>query len=294
MRIGIAMSRDRPNWPVRRLTRALSNRACEVVLFRLRDLSIHLDGEKMRFLLPRRQPLDTKAIIIRSIGGGSTDQITSRISLLEALEFTGIRVFNSAYSHRRAKDKLATLVWLTHQGVPVPKTTVTERLAVAVAATKRYGDIVSKPLRGSQGQGIFRLQDPDLAFRIFKILQTAHQTMFVQQYIETPGRDIRVFVVGDQVIGAMYRYARPGKWKTNVARGGKPQLCPLTVELETLALKASQAMKMDFAGIDILEDGNRLVVSEVNSAPNWSGLQKATGVDAAEQIVDYLLREIKA
>lgn len=288
------MSRDRPNWPVRRLTRALSNRACEVVLFRLRDLSIHLDGEKMRFLLPRRQPLDTKAIIIRSIGGGSTDQITSRISLLEALEFTGIRVFNSAYSHRRAKDKLATLVWLTHQGVPVPKTTVTERLAVAVAATKRYGDIVSKPLRGSQGQGIFRLQDPDLAFRIFKILQTAHQTMFVQQYIETPGRDIRVFVVGDQVIGAMYRYARPGKWKTNVARGGKPQLCPLTVELETLALKASQAMKMDFAGIDILEDGNRLVVSEVNSAPNWSGLQKATGVDAAEQIVDYLLREIKA
>ncbi|MFX0078919.1 MAG: RimK family alpha-L-glutamate ligase [Candidatus Hermodarchaeota archaeon] len=294
MRIGIAMSRDRPNWPVRRLIRELESRSCEAVTFCLKDISVHMGSEMMQFLLPRRRPLDVNGLILRSIGGGSTDQITSRISVLEAMEFSGIRVFNSAYSHRRAKDKLATLVWLAHHGIPIPRTTVTERLAVAVASTKRFRDIVSKPLRGSQGQGIFRLDDPDLAFRIFKILQTANQTMLIQEFIETPGRDIRVFVVGNRAIGAMYRYAKPGAWKTNVSRGGKPEKCPLSKDLEQLAIKASKAMKMDFAGIDVLESETGLVVSEVNSAPNWSGLQKATGIDAAEEIIDYILLKLRA
>ncbi len=293
LRIGIAMSRDRPNWPVRRLLRALDAHSCESITFCLKDLSVHMDSKEMQFLLPRRRSLDVNGIILRSIGGGSTDQITSRISVLEALEFSDIRVFNRAYSHRRAKDKLATLVWLAHHGIPIPRTTVSERLAVAVAATKRYGDIVSKPLRGSQGQGIFRLQDPDLAFRIFKILQTANQTMLIQEFIETPGRDIRAFVVGSRVIGAMYRYAKPGEWKTNVSRGAKPTKCEISIELEKLALNAAKALEMDFAGIDILEVGDQMVVSEVNSAPNWSGLQKATGVDAAEEIVSYILQELK-
>ena len=294
MRIGIAMSRDRPNWPVRRLIRVLESRSSEAVTFCLKDISIHMDSEGMQFLLPRRRPLEVNGLILRSIGGGSTDQITSRISVLEAMEFSGIRVFNSAYSHRRAKDKLATLVWLAHHGIPIPRTTVTERLAVAVASTKRYKDIVSKPLRGSQGQGIFRLDDPDLAFRIFKILQTANQTMLIQEFIETPGRDIRVFVVGNRVIGAMYRYAKPGAWKTNVSRGGKPEECPISKDLEQLAINASKAMQMDFAGIDLLESKTGLVVSEVNSAPNWSGLQKATGIDAAEEIIDHILQQLKA
>ncbi len=293
MQIGIAMSRDRPNWPVRRLMKALNARSCDSVTFCLKNLSVHMDSEEMQFLLPRRRPLVSDGIILRSIGGGSTDQITSRISVLEALEFSGTRVFNRAYSHRRAKDKLATLVWLAHHGVPIPRTTVTERLAVAVASTKRFGDIVSKPLRGSQGQGIFRLQDPDLAFRIFKILQTANQTILIQEFINTPGRDIRVFVVGSRVIGAMYRYAKAGEWKTNVSRGAKPKTCPISSELEELALQAAKALEMDFAGIDILEDEDQLVVSEVNSAPNWSGLQKATGVDAAEEIVSHILQELK-
>lgn len=287
------MSRDRPNWPVRRLIRALEDRSSEVITFCVKNLSVHMDSGSMQFLLPRRRSLDVNGIILRSIAGGSTDQITSRISILEALEFSGIRVFNRTYSHRRAKDKLATLVWLAHHGVPIPRTTVTERLAVAVAATKRYGDIVSKPLRGSQGQGIFRLQDPDLAFRIFKILQTANQTILIQEFVKTPDRDIRVFVVGDQAIGAMYRLAKPGTWKTNVSRGGRPQECQLSQDLEELALKAAGALEMDFAGIDILETDDGFAVSEVNAAPNWSGLQKATGVDAAAAISDYVLDQLR-
>jgi ribosomal protein S6--L-glutamate ligase len=293
LQIGIAMSRERPNWPVRRLIRALEAKSCESITFCLKNLTLHMDSDHMQFLLPRRRSLDVNGIILRSIGGGSTDQITSRISMLEALEFSGIRIFNRAYSHRRAKDKLATLVWLAHHGVPIPPTTVTERLAVAVAATKRYQDIVSKPLRGSQGQGIFRLQDPDLAFRIFKILQTSNQTMLIQKFIKTPGRDIRVFVVGSRVIGAMYRYAKPGEWKTNISRGAKPTSCPVSPELEELALKAAEALEMDFTGIDVLEADGQLVVSEINSAPNWSGLQKATGVDAAEEIVTHILQKLK-
>jgi ribosomal protein S6--L-glutamate ligase len=294
MRIGIAMGRDRPNWPVRRLTRAFEKRGCEVELFCLKDVTAHLHPPKgTRYFLPRRKPLEVAAIILRSVGQGSTDQITSRISLLESMEFSGIRVFNSAYSHRRAKDKLATLVWLAREGIPIPRTTVTERMAAAVAATRRYGDVVSKPLRGSQGRGVFRLNEPDVAFRIFKVLQTAGQTMIVQEFIKTPGRDIRVFIVGDRAIGAMYRYAKAGAWKTNIAAGGAPISCPLTPELEDLALRAARALQMDIAGIDILESDSGYLVSECNSAPNWSGLQKATGVDAAEEIAQYVLAKLK-
>jgi len=295
MQIGIAMGHDRPNWPVRRLTRVFEAKGCEVVLFCLKDVTAHLHPPKRtQYFLPRRQPLDVAAIILRSVGQGSTDQITSRISLLESMEFSGIRVFNSTYSHRRAKDKLATLVWLAREGIPIPRTTVTERMAAAVAATRRYGDVVSKPLRGSQGRGVFRLNEPDVAFRIFKVLQTAGQTMIVQEFINTPGRDIRVFIVGDHAIGAMYRYAKPGAWKTNIAAGGAPIPCPLTPELEDLALRAARALQMDIAGIDILESDGGLLVSECNSAPNWSGLQKATGVDAAEKIAEYVLAQLKA
>jgi ribosomal protein S6--L-glutamate ligase len=294
MRIGIAMGREQPNWPVRRLIKAFEAQSCETLTFCIKDITLHMNIESTQFLLPRRRSLDVQGIILRSVGRGSTDQITSRISLLEAMEFHGLRVFNRAYSHRRAKDKLATLVWLAQAGIPIPQTTITERMAAAVAATRRYGDVVSKPLRGSQGQGVFRLTDPDLAFRIFKTLQTANQTLIVQEFIDIPGRDIRAFVVGSHVIGAMYRYAKEGRWKTNVSTGGKPTACPITPDLEELALKAAKALEMDFAGIDILESEQGLLVSEVNSAPNWSGLQKATGVDAAQEIVRYVLRELKS
>ena len=293
MKIGIAMGRDRPNWPVRRLIRALETQSCEVLTFSLKDVTVDMDSDSMQFRLPRRRPLDVAGVILRSIGGGSTDQITSRISILEAMEFSGIRIFNSAYSHRRAKDKLATLVWLARNGVPIPRTVVTERMAAAVAVSRRWKDVVSKPLRGSQGQGVFRLTDADVAFRIFKMLQTANHTMLVQEFVETPGRDIRAFVVGDRVIGAMYRYAKPGAWKTNVSGGGKPIACPISAEIEQLAIRATRTMEMDFAGVDILEGKKGLYVSEVNSAPNWSGLQKATGVDAAQEIVKYILEKLQ-
>ena len=303
MKIGIAMARERRNWPTRRLAKAFDERGCEVKTFCLKDVTVHLSTGETAFLLPRRQTLDVKGLVLRSIGGGSTDQITSRISVLESMEFAGIRVFNHTYSHRRAKDKLATLVWLAHKGIPIPDTTITERMAAALAATRRFGDVVSKPLRGSQGHGVLRLQDPDLAFRVFKVLQTSDQIMFVQKFIETPKadekgepippRDIRVMVVGGKALGAMYRYAKPGKWKANVAQGGRPRECPLSPELEKVAVQAAEALEMDFAGIDLLEADTGLLVSEVNSAPNWSGFQKVTGIDVAQEIADHVLRELR-
>ncbi|MFX1475567.1 MAG: RimK family alpha-L-glutamate ligase [Promethearchaeota archaeon] len=304
MKIGIAMARERRNWPTRRLAKAFGEQGCEVKAFCLKDVTVHLSTGDTVFMLPRRHVLDVEAVILRSIGGGSTDQITSRISVLECMEFAGIRVFNRTYSHRRAKDKLATLVWLAHKGIPIPDTTITERMAAALAATRRHGDVVSKPLRGSQGQGVLRLQDLDLAFRIFKVLQTADQIMFIQKFIETPQkdaqgkpippRDIRVMVVGGRALGAMYRYAKPGKWKANVAQGGRPKKCPLTAEIEELAVKAANALEMDFAGIDLLEAKTGLLVSECNSAPNWAGFQKVTGIDVAQEIADHVLQELRA
>ena len=233
--------------------------------------------------------LEADAVLARIIPNGSLDQIIFRVDLLHWLEHRGVVVMNRARAIERSVDKFLTTALLHDAGVPTPSTVVCERAKEAMDAITAMGDVVIKPLFGSMGHGLVRVSDPDTAFRIVRALEQIRAVFYVQQAIDHGGRDVRAFVVGGQVLGAIERAAVPGDWRTNVSRGGlaRPfQLPPVWAEL---AVRAAAVVGADYAGVDLLPsiDGSVFVL-EVNGIPGWEGLQRANGLDVAGAIVDHL------
>jgi RimK family alpha-L-glutamate ligase len=111
--------------------------------------------------------------------------------------------------------------------------------------------------------------------------------------LEKPGRDIRAFVLGDQVLASVYRVAQPGKWKTNVAQKAKTEPMQLSTETQELVVKTAKALNLLYAGVDILETAQGVVIAEANASPSWQGIQQATGIKIAESLVKFMIDYMK-
>lgn len=229
------------------------------------------------------------AVLARIIPNGSLEQIIYRVDALHWLERRGVRVVNSPRCIERCVDKFYTSALLQEAGLPTPETVVCERLDAAMDAVRAMGDVVVKPIFGSMGHGMVRVSDPDTAFRVLRALDAVRAVFYVQRVVEHGGRDVRAFVVGDRVLGAIERHAPGGGWRTNVSLGGEARARALPPAWEQLALRAARAVGADYAGVDLLPapDGTTYVL-EVNGIPGWEGLQRATGLDVAGAIVDQL------
>jgi RimK family alpha-L-glutamate ligase len=235
-------------------------------------------------------PLDAMdAVLARIIPGGSLDQIVFRVDALHWLEERGVAVVNAPRAIERCVDKFYTSALLQEAGLPTPETIVCERLDVAMDAVRAMGDVVIKPLFGAMGHGMVRVSDPDTAWRVLRALELARAVYYVQQTVDHGGRDVRVFVVGDRVLGAIERLAPEGEWRTNVSRGGEARAFDLPPAWARMALEAARVVGADYAGVDLLPapDGSAYVL-EVNGIPGWEGLQRATGIDVADAIVAQL------
>jgi RimK family alpha-L-glutamate ligase len=231
---------------------------------------------------------DTRGILPRIIPGGSLEQIIYRVDTLHRLEEDGIRVMNSARAIERTVDKAWTSAILERAGLLTPETVVCETAEGAFEAFRAMGDVVVKPLFGSMGLGMSRVSDEDMAWRVFRVIETVRGIYYLQRFIPHGGRDVRAFVVGQRVLGAIER--RSEGWRTNFSRGAEVRPFALPAAWETLALRAARAVGAEYAGVDLLpaEDGT-VYVLEVNGIPGWEGLQKATGIDVAGAVVDQLL-----
>jgi len=227
------------------------------------------------------------AVLARIIPSGSLEQIIFRVDALHRLEDRGVRVVNSPRTIERTVDKFWTSALLEQCGLPTPETVVCESPDEAFAAFRRMGDVVVKPLFGSMGLGMVRVTDEELAWRVFRTIEEIRGVYYVQRTIDHEGRDVRVLVVGQRVLGAIERRS-PG-WRTNLARGGTAHAIQLPEEWSALALRAAGAVGADYAGVDLLpaRDGS-VHVLEVNGIPGWEGLEAATGADVAGALVDYL------
>jgi len=232
---------------------------------------------------------------LRSFGRGSCDAITYRISAMEQLEVDGVYLMNSTYNFRKAKDKYAALFHLYSHGIPVPRTFITRDFDSAICAIQsEFKDFVIKPLIGSRGLGSLHISNFDLAYEAIKTLDKLNKVFYIQEFIDKPERDIRVLVLGDQVVNGMYRVASSDSWKTNISLGAEPKPLKITAELEELAIKATKILGLDYAGVDIIETKNSgYLVLEVNAAPSWEGLQKVTPFSISDKIVNYLLDKLK-
>ena len=239
--------------------------------------------------------LDADAVLARIIPSGSLEQTIYRVDALHWIERRGVPVLNPARAIERSVDKFYTTALLQEAGLPTPETVVCESAADAMSAVLAMGDVVIKPIFGSMGHGIVRVNDPDVAFRAVRALEQLRTVFYVQRAVDHGGKDVRVFVVGGRVVGAIERQAPEGHWRTNVSLGGAARPLDLPLAWERLALDAAAAIGADYAGVELLpsRDG-AIFVLEVNGIPGWRGLKQATGIDVAASIVDHLAERVRA
>lgn len=284
MKIGVLGSKG--SWHVEALVKALEERGILTNRFPITRLVARI-SDKPRVRVWEHILEGYDAIIVRSIPAGSLEQIIFRVDVLHRLEDLGVRVVNSARTIERTVDKYYTSALLEDAGIPTPRTVVTERFDEAMEAFKEMGDVVVKPLFGSEGRGMVRVCDEDAAYRVFRALELGRYIFYLQEFIPHANWDIRTFVIGGRVVAAMVRRAKG--WKTNVARGANTEPLELSEELQELSLRASAVLEAEYSGVDILKaEGSGYYVTEVNGIPGWRGLQAATGVDVAELLVDYI------
>jgi len=287
MRIGIV---GRPgSWYVKALKSVLAQRGIDAPCFPVTRLAARL-GWGTPGVACRGEPLEScETLLVRAIPGGSLEQVIYRMDTLHRLENAGVRVINSAAAIERTVDKYYTLSLAEDAGLPTPRTIVAERFDDAVAAYDELGgDVVIKPLFGSEGRGIVRITDPDSAHRVFKALELGNYVYYLQEYIPHNSEDIRVFVINGEPVAAMVRKGK--NWKTNMANGASA--APLVPDdaLRRMSIAAVRTLGAVYAGVDILpcRDGRYMLI-EVNGIPGWRGLQSATGIDVPGLLVDHIL-----
>jgi ribosomal protein S6--L-glutamate ligase len=230
------------------------------------------------------------AVVVRTMPPGSLEQVVFRMDVLHQLQARGVPVINPPRAVEVCVDKYLATARLADAGLPVPPTIVCQGADAALEAFATLGgDVVVKPLFGSEGRGMVRVFDPETAWRTFRTLARLQTVLYLQQYVAHPGWDLRVFVLGGRVLAAMRRRAR-GDWRTNVSQGGRAEsVVPGAAEVE-LALRAAKTLGAVVAGVDLLPrpDGGWYVL-EVNAAPGWRALAPVAGVDVAAALWGMVL-----
>jgi [lysine-biosynthesis-protein LysW]--L-2-aminoadipate ligase len=215
---------------------------------------------------------------------------------LKVLNEMGVKTVNTYHTANTCGDKVLTTLALTKHKVPSPITYIAFTPEEAIQAIEKIGyPAVLKPATGSWGRLLSKVNDKETAESILEhkvVLGSYHHSVFyIQEYINKPERDIRAFVVGDEVIGAIYRNSP--HWITNTARGGVASNCPLTDEISELCLKAAEAVGGGVVAIDLLEDRGKLLVNEVNYTMEFKNSIAPTGVNIPGKVVDYVIEVAK-
>ena len=232
--------------------------------------------------------LSPRGALVRGFGAAATQKIFFRLDLLSAIEEYDVKLINSRESLEIASDKFLTSIFLERYNIPTPKTIVCEDPDDALDGFEELGgDVVIKPLYGSRGVGISRLNDKGFAENVIYTLSELNEIFYLQEFIEHYNRDIRILVIGNKAVAGMYRVS--DNWKTNVHAGAKVEHLELSKELKDLAINAAKKTKTEIAGVDIVECENGYQIIEVNSIPGFTALQKVTDINLAEEMVDYFL-----
>ncbi len=230
-------------------------------------------------------------LVLRMMPPDGLERVIFRMNAAHLVERSGVPVLNPPRAIEISVDKYLSLAMIHDAGLTVPSTITCESAESALEAFDALGgDVVVKPLFGSEGRGLLRVAERELARRVFHTLERLGSVIYVQKTVRHPGFDYRAFVLGGRVIGAIRRHGPPGDWRTNIAVGGRPEACVLEPSLEKLAIDAASAVGASMAGVDLLDDLDLSapVVLEVNAVPGWKGLAAATGCDVAISILEHL------
>lgn len=281
-----------PNcYSTRRLKEAAINRGHEARVLNTTKFAIDLRQGAPDLYFKQKHLSEYDAVLPR-IGASISYFGTAVVRQFEQMDvFCG----NSAGGISNSRDKLRSLQILSRHHLGIPETTFVRDKKDVLPAIERVGGapVVIKLIEGTQGIGVLLAETVNSAESIIEMLQSQKQNVLVQKFVaESKGRDIRAFVVGDQVVAAMRRVAQGQEFRSNVHRGGLTESVELTDEFKETAVRAAQIMGLRIAGVDMLESKTGPQIMEVNSSPGLEGIETCTQLDIAGAVIEYMAAQV--
>lgn len=290
MKLGI-LSCSPNSYSTRRLREAAVQRKHGVRVLNTLKFAIDLEQGEPDLFYRQKHLSDYDAVLPR-IGASISYFGTAVVRQFEQMDvFCG----NTSAGISNSRDKLRSLQILSRHHIGIPKTTFVRDKKDVLPAIDRVGGapVVIKLIEGTQGIGVLLAESVKSAEAIIELLQSQKQNVLVQKFVsESKGRDIRAFVVGDQVVAAMRRVAQGQEFRSNVHRGGLTERVELDDNFKETAVRAAQIMGLRIAGVDMLEGADGPQVMEVNSSPGLEGIETCTHLDIAGAIVEYLAAQV--
>ncbi|APS37954.1 MULTISPECIES: 30S ribosomal protein S6--L-glutamate ligase [Salegentibacter] len=285
------LSRNSHLYSTKRLVEAATKRKHEVEV---------IDPLKCDIVIEKRKPniyykggyIEGVDAVIPRIGASVTFYGTA---VVRQFEMMGAFTTTESESLVRSRDKLRSLQVLSRAKIGLPKTVFTNYSRDVSGVIKQVGGtpLVIKLLEGTQGVGVVLAETNNAAESVIEAFNGLQARVIVQEFIEeAKGGDIRAFVVDGHVVGAMKRQGKEGEFRSNLHRGGSAEVVELTDEEEIAAVKATKAMGLGVAGVDMLQSARGPLILEVNSSPGLEGIEKATGKDIAKSIIRYIERNV--
>ena len=290
MKIGI-LSCSPKCYSTRRLKEAAEQRGHRVFVLNTLKLALNVEGDDPH-LMYRGKMLSTYDAVIPRIGASITFY---GLAVLRQFEQMGVPVLNPALGIARSRDKLHAMQILSRHDIGMPHTAFVRRKEDVLGAIQSVGGapVIIKLLEGTQGVGVILADTAKVAQAIVETLQSTKQNVLIQKFVkESKGKDLRAFVVGDRVVGAMRRQAQGDEFRSNVHRGGSATAISLPREYEETAVRAAQILGLKVAGVDMLEGNDGPQVMEVNSSPGLEGIETSTKIDIAGLVIEELEKKV--
>ncbi|HAA01329.1 MAG TPA: 30S ribosomal protein S6--L-glutamate ligase [Flavobacteriales bacterium] len=286
MKIAV-LSRNSKLYSTRRLVEAAKMRGHDVVVLDHLSCTMLNEHGKPRMFYRGQEILGIDAVIPR-IGSSVTFYGTAVVRQFEMMKVFSV---NSSVSITRSRDKLRSLQIFSRHDIGIPKTVFANHPKDIDNLLRLVGGspVVIKLLEGTQGIGVVLAETEKSAKSIIEAFYGLDASFLVQEFIEeAKGADIRCFVVGGRVVGAMRRQGLEGEFRSNLHRGGKAEVIKITRDERRAALLAAKAMGLNVAGVDMLQSKRGPLILEVNSSPGLEGIEGATGVDIAGRIIEFI------
>ncbi len=287
----IAIFTDDPGWHGEQLRLSFARLGFSAHYVSLTQCRFQIQSGASSIQIPGFSRSLPTAAFVRGVPGGSLQEVVFYLDILHALKILGVPVYNDGRAIERSVDKAMTSFLLQKAGLPTPATWVLrereQAVRIAEKELKAGHFLITKPLFGSQGEGIRRIEKMTDLFW----LTGSQGIYYLQRFVKNPEddySDMRVFVINGRAVAAMRR--RGQSWLNNVAKGAVCESFELTQPLAGLAIQATAALQMDYAGVDIIQDEQgRYCIIEVNSIPAWKGLQKTCGLAISDFLVEDLV-----
>lgn len=287
----VILSRNRSLYSTRRLVESIENKGHKaIVLDHLKcDIVIEQDNPSIYYKGEKIKHVDA---VIPRIGASVTFY---GASVVRQFEMMGVPTAVESQALVRSRDKLRSLQVMARSDVGMPKTVFTNYSKEVKKIIDSVGGapLIVKLLEGTQGYGVVLAPTKKAAESIIEAFHSMKARVIVQEFIqEAKGADIRAFVIGNKVVGAMKRQGKEGEFRSNLHQGGTGELIKLSKRERQVALTAAKVMGLSIAGVDLLQSERGPLVLEVNSSPGLEGIEKTTNQDIASEIINYVIKLI--